>query len=66
MIEVEKRAKLLNYKCVTLGIDEGKEEFFAKMGYIGKMLIQSEKYGIDELKAFCQQHGNYDITGANV
>jgi len=52
LIEAEKRAKLLNYKYVVLGIDEGKEEFYAKLGYIGKMLVQSEKYSIDELKAF--------------
>jgi GNAT superfamily N-acetyltransferase len=65
-VEVEKRAKKLNCAGIVLGIDEGKEEFYAKLGYVGKMLIQSEKYSVDELKTFNAQHGNYEITGTNV
>ena len=65
-VEIEKRAKAVNYKGVGLGISECEEEFYAKMGYTGKMLIQSEKYSVDELKTFNEQHGNYEITGTNV
>jgi len=36
------------------------------MGYIGKTLVQSEKYSIDELKAFNEQYKNYEITGTSV
>ena len=66
LIETEKRAKLHKYNSVCMGIGEGKEEFYAKLGYIGKMLVQSEKYPLDELKAFNELYGNYEIIGANV
>jgi len=66
LTETENRAKRLDYKGVGLGISEGKEDFYAKMGYIGKMLIQSEKYSIDELKAFNEQYDNYEVIGSNV
>ena len=65
-VELEKRAKKLGYVGVGLGIGEGEEEFYAKLGYIGKTLIQSEKYSVDELKAFNEQSGNYEITGSGV
>ena len=65
-VEIEKRAKAVNCKGVVLGIGEGKEEFYAKMGYVGKILIQSEKYSVDKLKDFNKQHGNYEITGTNI
>jgi len=65
-VELEKRAKGYGYAGVVLGIQEGEEEFYAKLGYIGKTLIQSEKYSVDELKAFNEQFGNYEITGSGV
>ena len=65
-IELEKRAKEHKHSGLVLGIAEGEEEFYAKMGYIGKTLVQSEKYSIDELKAFNEQYKNYEITGTSV
>jgi len=65
-IEMEKRAKALGFPGIALGISESQEEFYAKMGYIGKTLIQSEKYRVDELKAFNVQYGNHEVVGTNV
>ncbi|MCL1787192.1 MAG: hypothetical protein FWG38_04330, partial [Defluviitaleaceae bacterium] len=56
----------LGYQGLVLGILEGKEAFYATMGYTGKTLIQSEKYGVDELKAFLTQHFDYEVTGSGV
>lgn len=52
MVEVEKRAKDLGYHGITLGAVEGAEGFYAKLGYTGSLLVQSEKHSIDELKSF--------------
>lgn len=65
-IEIEKRAKKLGYKGIVLGIQEGQEEFYAKVGYTGRTLIQSEKYSVEELKKFNEQYKNYEVTGAGV
>ena len=65
-IEIEKRAKELGAPGLVLGIEEGKEEFYAKIGYIGKTLIQSEKYSVEELKLFNEQYKNYEVTGSGV
>lgn len=65
-VEIEKRAKTFGYQGICLGIGEGEEEFYAKLGYIGKTLIQSEKHNIDTLQKFNEQHKNYEITGTSV
>ena len=65
-VELEKRAKQFGFANINLGIAEGEEEFYAKLDYIGKTLIQSEKYGVDELKAFNARYNNYEVTGAGV
>lgn len=65
-VEIEKRAKKLGFKNVVLGIGEGEEDFYAKMGYTGKTLIQSEKYSVEELKKFNEQYKNYEVTGSGV
>lgn len=65
-VEAEKRVKAFGYKGLVLGIGEGEEEFYAKMGYIGKTLIQSEKYSVDELKLFNEQYKNYEVTGTSI
>ena len=65
-IEIEKRTKGLGIGGIGLGISEGQEEFYAKMGYIGKTLIQSEKYSVDELKTFNEQYNNYEVAGSSV
>ena len=65
-VEIEKRARTLGYKGIALGISEGQEEFYAKMGYTGKTLIQSEKYSVEELKAINEQYFGYEVTGCGV
>lgn len=65
-VEIEKRAKKLGFHGIVLGIGEGEEEFYAKLGYIGKTLIQSEKHNIDDLKKFNEQYKNYEVTGSGV
>ncbi|MHB1484867.1 MAG: GNAT family N-acetyltransferase [Saccharofermentanales bacterium] len=65
-VEIEKRAKKLRFQGIVLGISEGEEEFYAKFGYIGRTLIQSEKHSIEELKNFNAQYKNYEVTGTNV
>ena len=69
-IELEKRVKKLGYTGIALGIGEGQEEFYAKLGYTGSMLIQSEKHSVDELKNFletsCGKNKNYEITGSGI
>lgn len=67
-IEVEQRAKKLGFSNINLGIPEGQEEFYAKIGYTGKMLIQSEKHSIEALKRCLEKlnNQNVEITGENV
>lgn len=67
-IELENRAKKLGCKGVAVGVSEGKEEFYAKLGYTGSMLVQSEKHSVDELKKYLAslKNKNYEITGTNV
>ena len=65
-VEMEKRTKELGLNGISLGINEGKEEFYAKMGYIGKTLIQSEKYSVNELKAFNEKYKSYEVAGSGV
>jgi len=65
-VELEKRAKALKHAGLVVGIGEGEEEFYAKMGYVGKTLVQSEKYSLDELKTFNAQYKNYEMTGTSV
>ncbi len=65
-VEIEKRAKGLGYQGIVLGIGEGEEEFYAQLGYIGKTLIQSEKYSVDDLKTFNEQYRNYEVSGTSV
>lgn len=50
----------------ALGIGEGEEAFYAKMGYMGKTLIQSQKYSVDQLNTFNEQHRNHEIIGSGV
>jgi AraC-like DNA-binding protein/GNAT superfamily N-acetyltransferase len=65
-IELEKRAKKLGYKGIVLGIGENQEEFYAKLGYTSSMLIQSEKYSIDDLKKVIEGNKNYEITQTRI
>jgi AraC-like DNA-binding protein len=65
-VEIEKRAKKIGCKGIVNGIADGEEEFYAGIGYIGKTLIQSEKYTIDDLKSFNEQYKSYEVTGSGV
>jgi len=67
-IELEKRAKKLGYIGLVLGIGEGQEEFYAKLGYTGNMLVQSEKHSIDDLKDFLAglNDKTYEITQTRI
>jgi len=65
-IELENRAKKLGYTGVVLGIAEGQEEFYAKLGYTGRMLIQSEKHSVDDLKKVIEGNKNIEITGSGI
>ena len=63
MVELEKRVRNLGYNRITLGAAEGAEGFYAKLGYTGSLLIQSEEHSIDELKSFNE---TYEVVGTNV
>ena len=67
-IELEKRAKKLGCQGIGLGIGEGREEFYAKLGYMGSMLIQSEKHSVDELKNFLESLNNkhWELKNTNI
>jgi len=57
-IELEKRAKKLGITNIFVAIGAEQEEFYAKLGYTGQMLIQSEKHSIDDLKNFLASLNN--------
>ena len=63
MVEVEKRVKDLGHHRITLGALEVAEGFYAKLGYTGSLLIQSEEHSIDELKSLNEL---YEVIGTNV
>ena len=65
-VELEKKARQQGAKSIALGIGEGEEEFYAKLGYIGKTLIQSEKHSIAELMEYNAQHNNYELISSQV
>ena len=67
-VELENRAKKLGFTGIHLGIAEGQEEFYAKLGYTGRMLIQSEKHSVGDLKKFLESlnNKNYEITGTRI
>lgn len=66
LVEIEKRAKQRGYYGLVLGIIKGTEEFYAKLGFIGKTLIQSEKYSVDDLLAFNTKDKNYEVSHTRV
>jgi len=65
-VEIENRAKKLGFPGIGFGIREGEEEFYAKLGYTGSMLIQSEKHGVDELKKIVENNKNCEIINTNI
>ena len=63
MILLEERAKAHGVKLIALGSVQTAEGFYAKLGYIGSLLIQSEKHGIDELLSL---NTRYEVRYTNV
>jgi GNAT superfamily N-acetyltransferase len=51
MLLLEERAKEHRVPLIALGAVQTAEGFYAKLGYTGSLLIQSEKHSIDELLA---------------
>ena len=49
MLLIEKHAKALGVHLLALGSAETAEGFYAKLGYTGQLLIQSQMHAIDEL-----------------
>ena len=49
MLLLEKRGKAHKVSLIALGAVQTAEGFYAKLGYTGTLLIQSEKHSIDEL-----------------
>ena len=56
MLLLEERAKAHGVKLIALGSVQTAEGFYAKLVYIGSLLIQSEKFGIDELLSLNTRH----------
>ena len=65
-VEMEKRTKQLGYQSIMTGIFDGQETFFAKMGYTARVLVQSQKHSIEELKAFNEQYYGYEVTATSI
>ncbi len=63
MVEVEKRAKALGWRRITLGAVEGTEGFYEKLGYSGSLLVQSGEHSAGELAAFNRK---YEVIGTDV
>jgi ribosomal protein S18 acetylase RimI-like enzyme len=49
MLLLEERGKAYGIRVIGLGAVQAAEGFYAKLGYTGSLLIQSEKHSIDEL-----------------
>jgi GNAT superfamily N-acetyltransferase len=63
MDEIEKRIKKSGGKLITLGAVETAEGFYEKMGYTGSLLIQAEKYSIDDLLSLNKK---YKVLWTNI
>ena len=49
MLLLEERAKACGIRLIALGAVQAAEGFYAKLGYTGSLLIQSEKHSIEEI-----------------
>ena len=63
MVEVERQSKVIGARMVALGANEAAEDFYQKLGYIGQLLIQSEKCTADEMLAL---NPGYPVAFTNV
>lgn len=63
MVEVERQSKAIGARMVALGANEAAEDFYQKLGYIGQLLIQSEKCTADEMLAL---NPGYPVAFTNV
>ena len=60
---VEERAKARGVRLISLGALQSAEGFYARLGYTGSLLIQSEKHSIDELLLL---NTKYPVSWTNV
>ncbi len=60
---LEERAIKYGVYLITLGAVQTAEGFYAKLGYTGSLLIQSEKHGINELLAL---NAEYKVRYTNI
>lgn len=63
MLRLEEAAKLRGVHLLALGSIESAEGFYAKLGYTGSLLVQSERHSIDELLAYS---GKYHVNYTNI
>lgn len=63
MLELEKHVLGHGIHNLALGAVESAEGFYQKLGYIGTLLVQSEKHSIDELLAL---NTDYPVISTNV
>lgn len=61
--EVEKQTIKIGSHLIALGSVEEAEKFYQKRGFVGQLLIQSEKHSIDELSAL---NPGYPVAFTNV
>lgn len=57
--EIELKAKRLGVKVIRLGAVDSARQFYAKIGYISYLLVQSKLHSVDELLSLesgCQIH----------
>ena len=63
MLLLETRALGYGVHHLSLGAVESAEGFYQKLGYHGKLLVQSERQSIDELLSLNQK---YQVIGTNI
>ena len=63
MLLLEERAKVHDVHLIALGAVQTAEGFYAKLGYTGSLLIQSEKHSIGELLSLNMR---YEVRYTNV
>lgn len=60
MLLLEERAKNHGIHLIALGAVQSAEGFYAKLGYTGSLLIQSQKHSINELLSLNEKYSvNY-------
>jgi len=63
MMMLEERAKNHDVHLIALGAVQTAEGFYARLGYTGSLLVQSEKHSIDELLSL---NTGYEVRYTNI